>query len=59
MTNNPTARVPNSDRLTSPGVLASIPTRQDTLGLCKSCTDPRAHARTHARTHAHTRKQQT
>ena len=29
MTNNPTARAPNPDRLTPPGVLASIPTRQE------------------------------
>ena len=31
MTNNPTARAPNPDRLTPPGVLASIPTRQDKI----------------------------
>ena len=31
MTNNPTACAPNPDRLSPPGVLASIPTRQEKI----------------------------
>ena len=42
MTNNPTARAPNPYRLTPPGVLASIPTRQDLTDLLIRCQPSRA-----------------